>query len=650
MIPTAAVEATSDSAPTGFAWRRDGLQWNSVEVEWRKVINWGGLCALGLVFIALSGMLVGLDGRPVLQRYFSLGYLAMVWLPLLLGQAVNNEVVREGIAGRPRGAGDLLAGATVGGLGGLGLGALILGIANFDLRDPLVNWSPQLLALLGFNQGNTFGFVVWILLGAALGMLGASLHLMGPDLRRLVGIVVGTVLFVAIFETIIVDLAKGFRLVFVTDFLYGLRGGLLAEGVVALAVVAGAAAVLGQGRIKEAKASLAALEGTERKWANAILLVVAAALLVIVPQFTGKITNELLANVGIFLLLALGLNIVVGLAGILDLGYVAFFAVGGYATAVLTSPRSNFLPAVCDTFLWFECEPASLPWALALVVVVIVAALTGLFIGAPVIRMRGDYLAIVTLGFGEIIRLLFLSDWLTGFFGGAQGVTNIPPADFGLFEVAGIDPRSVFYLVLFFCGVAIYISWRLERSRIGRAWMAIREDESVAEAMGINTVNMKLMAFVVGAILASFGGAIFAAKVGSIFPSSFLILVSIIILVVVIVGGIGNIPGVILGAVVLIGVLGGPKQPGLLQEFSQYKLLIYGALLIWMMLKRPEGLLPNARRTRELHQDEFLQDAWLKGEVDLDDDDPTGGRPAAEGTVPMETTPGDSASGEVAPA
>ena len=152
--------------------------------------------------------------------------------------------------------------------------------------------------------------------------------------------------------------------------------------------------------------------------------------------------------------------------------------------------------------------------------------------------------------------------------------------------------------------------------------MAVREDESVAEAMGINTVNVKLMAFVVGAVLASFSGAIFSAKVGSIFPTSFLILVSIIILVVVIVGGMGNITGVIVGSVVLIGILGGPKQPGLLQEFSQYKLLIYGGLLIWMMLQRPEGLVPNARRSRELHQDEFLQDAWLKGEVDHDDGTP----------------------------
>jgi len=249
------------------------------------------------------------------------------------------------------------------------------------------------------------------------------------------------------------------------------------------------------------------------------------------------------------------------------------------------------------------------------------ATIVGLLIGAPVIRMRGDYLAIVTLGFGEIIRLLFMSDWLGPYFGGAQGITNVPGVDLGFATVKGTDPRSVFYLVLFFCVIAIYISWRLQASRLGRAWMAIREDEQVAEAMGINTVSSKLMAFVVGAVLAAFSGAVLAAKVGSVFPTSFMILISIIILVVVIVGGMGNIAGVMVGSFVLIGVLGGPKQPGLLQEFQNFKLLIYGMLLVFMMLKRPEGLVPSARRSRELHQEEFLQDAWLKGDKSDDDAD-----------------------------
>ena len=178
-----------------------------------------------------------------------------------------------------------------------------------------------------------------------------------------------------------------------------------------------------------------------------------------------------------------------------------------------------------------------------------------------------------------------------------------------------------YYLFLLMVIMTIFICYRIENSRIGRAWMAIREDEQVAEAMGINTVNSKLMAFVVGAILASFAGSVMVARVGSVFPNSFMILVSIIILVVVIVGGMGSIPGVFVGSFVLIGVLGGPRQPGLLQEFGQLKLLIYGALLVFMMLKRPEGLVPSARRSQELHQDEFLQDAWFKGDDEAEGSD-----------------------------
>ena len=448
--------------------------------------------------------------------------------------------------------------------------------------------------------------IFWLALGAALGTLGGAMHMVSRRARLLIFSVSLSVFSVSVLETFLADLLEGFGLEAFTDFIYYKRGGLDISGAVLVAILALVIPLVAGGRLKKVKTRIVELPKEERKKVNLLMLFSSAGLLLVLPFFLGKITNELLANVGLFVLLALGLNIVVGLAGILDLGYVAFFAVGGYTTAVLTSPNSpGFSP--------------ELPWPVALIVVVVLTGIVGLFIGAPVIRMRGDYLAIVTLGFGEIIRLLFLSDWLSGWFGGAQGITNIPGVDVGFATVKGTDPRSVFLLVLVFCAIAIYVSWRLENSRLGRAWMAIREDEDVAEAMGVNTTNTKLMAFVVGAVLASFSGAIFSAKVGSIFPTSFLMLVSIIILVVVIVGGMGNIAGVIVGALVLIGVLGGPKQPGLLQEFSQFKLLIYGALLIWMMLKRPEGLVPNVRRTRELHQEEFLQDAWLKGEIDRDD-------------------------------
>ena len=575
-------------------------------VAWRKQIRFALIGALSSAFIALAGMPVGLDGRSIIEPVLSMGFLSLLWVPFVMATLAGSEVVLEGMTARTRDSKDLLAGGLIGLGSAGGLVLLMVLIQNFNLRDPLVNWSPQLLTLLSFNRSLGVGALLWLLLGLILGVLGAAMHVLPKKLCSRSRTVVLSVLAVSVLETFLTDLLEGFGLEVLTDFVYYKRGGLEVGGALLVAALALLIPLLVGTRIKDVKKQVVDLPAEERKRVNLILLAVSAALLLVLPFFLGKIANELLANVGLFVLLALGLNVVVGLAGILDLGYVAFFAVGGYTTAVLTSPNSpGFSP--------------ELPWPIALIVVVVITGIVGLFIGAPVIRMRGDYLAIVTLGFGEIIRLLFLSDWLSGWFGGAQGITNIPGVEVGIGTVKGTDPRSVFLLVLVFCAIAIYVSWRLENSRLGRAWMAIREDEDVAEAMGVNTTNTKLMAFVVGAVLASFSGAIFSAKVGSIFPTSFLMLVSIIILVVVIVGGMGNIAGVIVGALVLIGVLGGPKQPGLLQEFSQFKLLIYGALLVWMMLKRPEGLVPNVRRTRELHQEEFLQDAWLKGEIDTDD-------------------------------
>ena len=268
-----------------------------------------------------------------------------------------------------------------------------------------------------------------------------------------------------------------------------------------------------------------------------------------------------------------------------------------------------------------------LNWFVALPIVIGLACLAGIFIGTPVIRMRGDYLAIVTLGFGEIVRILLLSDWLTPYFGGAQGIRRIPGIQLGPWEISGVDEQFFVYFAIAFAALAAYISYRAQNSRVGRAWAAMREDEDVAEAIGVGTVRSKLLAFVSGAIVASFAGALFSAKIGVALTSSFDVFVSIIILVVVIVGGMGSIPGVIAGAFVLVGILGGPKTNGLFAEFAEYKLLIYGAILIYMMLLRPEGLIPSVRRSRELHQEEALQDAWLDKGGDLS------GEEAAEATT-----------------
>jgi branched-chain amino acid transport system permease protein len=328
------------------------------------------------------------------------------------------------------------------------------------------------------------------------------------------------------------------------------------------------------------------------------------ALLVIlyfIPKVMGPFVSQILVTAGVFLLMALGLNIVVGYAGLLDLGYVAFFAVGAYTAAILTSPQS---PAFTPQLALI----AALPF------VVLAAAIAGIMVATPVIRMRGDYLAIVTLGFGEIARILLNSEWLAPYFGGAQGITNIP--DFQIGPLTFTTPQDYFYPIFLLVLIAAYITLALQNSRWGRAWMAMREDESVAEAMGVNIVTAKLSAFVVGAVLASFGGAFYGSQIGSVFPHSFDIVVSITVLVIIIVGGMGSVPGVALGAVVLIVL------PNLLREFSEYQFLFYGVLLIAMMLKRPEGFIPSKRRAQELHQDDVSQDSWLEiyGEKGADDE------------------------------
>ena len=233
------------------------------------------------------------------------------------------------------------------------------------------------------------------------------------------------------------------------------------------------------------------------------------------------------------------------------------------------------------------------------------AAFTGILIGAPVLRLRGDYLAIVTLGFGEIARILFLSDALSPWLGGVQGIIGIPSPlpgrmelAFGPFDFVWRGPMVIYYVILLFCVFAAFVAWRLAGSRVGRAWAAMREDEEVAEITGVSIVNYKLLAFAMGAGVGCLSGALFAVQLGSVFPGSFNIQVSITVLAIIILGGMGSIPGVIVGALVLIGL------PELLREFVEYRLLVYGAVLVGMMLLRPEGLIPNIGRRRELHEAE----------------------------------------------
>jgi branched-chain amino acid transport system permease protein len=275
-----------------------------------------------------------------------------------------------------------------------------------------------------------------------------------------------------------------------------------------------------------------------------------------------------ITRICLYALLALGLNVVVGFAGLLDLGYVAFFGIGSYTYTFLASPHFGLH--------W--------PFLAALAAAVSVTAVFGVLIGAPTLRLRGDYLAIVTLGFGEITYILLINlDRPINITGGPSGIVDIdPPSLFGFVLDAN---WQYYYLIIAFMGAALLFSRRLRDSRIGWAWQAIREDELAAQAVGINTTVAKLQAFAIGASFAGAGGALLASWQRSVFPDNFLFTESVNILAMVILGGVGNLAGVILGAAIIVVL------PEIFREFAQYRLLAFGLLLMMLMIFRPEGLL-----------------------------------------------------------
>ena len=321
-------------------------------------------------------------------------------------------------------------------------------------------------------------------------------------------------------------------------------------------------------------------------------------LLVLVPPFSTFQEQSLwiggFANAGVFILLALGLNIVVGLAGLLDLGYAAFFAIGSYAYAF---GASSF------TGLHVPFWPMLLVGALA-------AATFGILLGAPTLRLRGDYLAIVTLGFGEIVPAIFLNaDKYTA---GTNGIGGVAQPELGPIKFNFSDPLPFYITMVVILAIVMVFIYRLQASRLGRAWMAIREDELAAASSGVNTVTTKLLAFAMGASTAGFAGVFNASQLGIVSPDQFGFAISFTVLAMVVLGGMGNAWGVAVGAFVLYEVQSvllkqlnqffqGLHVPVLENiDFVQYQLLLYGLALVGMMLVRPEGLFPNRRRQREL--------------------------------------------------
>ncbi|HET7700993.1 MAG TPA: branched-chain amino acid ABC transporter permease [Candidatus Limnocylindria bacterium] len=346
-------------------------------------------------------------------------------------------------------------------------------------------------------------------------------------------------------------------------------------------------------------------DGRERRYMIMALGLAVALALPYIDRLFGFNLGLKLIPIGIFIILALGLNVVVGFAGLLDLGYAAFFAIGAYTAAFLTSPSSALLQALGAPPMDF--------W-LAMVISTLVAACFGVILGAPTLRLRGDYLAIVTLGFGEIVPLVIRNtpQWTRGVQGmNPIGTPSLPGYKFGF------DFEAWYYLIVAVILLSIVLTARLRDSRIGRAWAAIREDEVAAASMGVNPVSTKLFAFAMGASFSGFAGSIWAAYLQFIDPGQFDFSISIFVLVMIILGGMGNISGVILGGLILgsfdrilsdlisefLKGIGNLTSIDLLRQadLSRARSLILGLALVILMLVRPEGLFPSARRRAELH-------------------------------------------------
>ncbi len=327
--------------------------------------------------------------------------------------------------------------------------------------------------------------------------------------------------------------------------------------------------------------------------ASVALIIIAAA---IVPALLTRTWQTRLVVTGMFALLGLGLNVVVGFAGLLDLGYAAFFAIGAYTTAIALGAAPAHFPGGVVLPVW-----AIFPIAM------VICMGAGVLLGFPVLRLRGDYLAIVTLGFGEIVRIL--AENLGGVTRGSLGISDIPPPTlpnpFGRNYHFGVNPLPFYYMVFVVILIVVAVVWLVQDTRIGRAWVAIREDEDAAEAMGVDTLKMKLLAFAIGGGIASFAGVVQATNSTYISPDSFSLDVSITVLAIVVLGGMGNIAGAILGAgaiYLLPDVMRDETLVGsTVAHYAEiYRILVFGAVLVIMMIFRPQGMLPSRRRAREL--------------------------------------------------
>ncbi|MBN1147901.1 MAG: hypothetical protein JXA78_11655 [Anaerolineales bacterium] len=546
-------------------------------------IDFRGIIKLGLIagVVSLSFSVIGMV-ELFAKRDLVSGVLTLGQVFLFAPVATLSYVAARSASAENRNRA-LIYGLLAGAISSFPLIVLIFLATAFNLRQFLPNVSPALIGILAFSLGPLVGSFVLMAVCGIMGLVAAGMFLIPNRFSNPVLSGLLWTLVIGMFSELLSERLRTFFGVGVVRLIFD---GKALKPVTALILFTLITGVFIWWRTKgeAVKARYTARTVGKEKVMRRGYMLAALVILAILPLLLGNYLSEVTNNVLIYVLMGFGLNIVVGFAGLLDLGYVAFFAIGAYVMALLTTTSSLGIAGISF-------------WA-AIPICVLVAVLFGVMLGMPVLRMRGDYLAIVTLGFGEIIRILALSDLLKPFIGGAQGILQINKPN--ILGVDLVQPYQFYYVVLAGCLLAAFVSWRLSESRLGRQWMALREDEDVAEAMGINLVSTKLLAFGIGAAFSGLSGAIFASKLTSIFPHSFNLLVSINVLCLIIVGGMGSLPGVIVGALVLVGL------PELLREFAEYRMLAYGALLIVMMLAKPEGLWPSAARKRELHAHEDL--------------------------------------------
>ena len=558
------------------------MEYESKASWWLQALQTGLIGGVVAVLVSLIGMVASFHERDIIAGQITMGQTVLLLIIIVFAYYSSRGTETTALSNR------LISGALTGLVtAGFIVGLVLLGKV-VNLREVLVNASPALYKILTFEMENTTtAFIYLLLAGTIIGLLSAVIHLIPSVWRNAVisGLLLS--LLIAIIQDLIrVTLSPFPAVTKALAWMFGTRGqeGLSVIGAITVFLIVTLLNFFSSTRGGVIRKRIRSLpKGTQRglQWFSWIVILL---LLLLWPRVAGTYLSEVTNSVGLFILMGLGLNIVVGYAGLLDLGYVAFFALGAYAMAVLTTTGGE----ITSNFQWTFWQ--------ALPVAIFMAVLAGVVLGIPVLRIRGDYLAIITLGFGEIIRIMFLSDFLKPHLGGSFGIVSVASPTFGNLSLN--TPQTLYYVILAGCLVALFVAYRLRDSRIGRAWKAIREDEDVAQAMGINLTSTKLLAFATGAAFGGLGGAIFASKLSTVYPHSFVLLVSINVLALIIVGGMGSLPGVIVGAFLLVGL------PELLREFSEFRLLIYGALLIAMMLNKPEGFIPEAVHLRELHEEE----------------------------------------------